>query len=230
MTDCHRVFPSSPALTPDLATAKAQRRDRIVTAATQLAHLGYDSCQMRAVAAIAGVAASTVYLYFPSKDDLLLACLRRWLRAFGDEIHTPEGGSANGYARLLLVFELLTARLSGTPGLADAMIRPYLYAQGPAAEHAQRVRDQIVEIFSAAMADGYPAALRSNIADMVTDVWATNLSSVAQQRTPLTELTTRLAHVLAAVERREDARIRRDATEPHTRPGRPGAASRSLAV
>ena len=61
---------------------RVERYERIVSAATTLAALGNVDCQIRSVATAAGIAPSTVYRYFTSKDDLLLACLHRWLRDF----------------------------------------------------------------------------------------------------------------------------------------------------
>jgi AcrR family transcriptional regulator len=44
---------------------------------------GYESSTMVAIARAAGVSSNAVYWYFPSKDDLLAAVLRRWQeRAF----------------------------------------------------------------------------------------------------------------------------------------------------
>ena len=58
----------------DLETAA--RRERMVDAAVELAVTGgYESVQMRDVAARAEVALGTLYRHFPSKDHLLLAAL-----------------------------------------------------------------------------------------------------------------------------------------------------------
>ena len=49
-----------------------ERRREILEAATELfARLGYDATTVQAIAARAGVAAGTVYLYFPSKEAIL---------------------------------------------------------------------------------------------------------------------------------------------------------------
>jgi AcrR family transcriptional regulator len=51
-----------------------QRRREILEAAAELfAQLGYDVATVKAIATRAGVAAGTVYLYFPSKDAMLHA-------------------------------------------------------------------------------------------------------------------------------------------------------------
>ncbi len=55
---------------------KEQRRAAILTAAENLlAGSAYDHLTMADVAAAAGLAKGTVYLYFPSKDDLFLSLL-----------------------------------------------------------------------------------------------------------------------------------------------------------
>jgi TetR/AcrR family transcriptional regulator, fatty acid metabolism regulator protein len=64
--------------TPDAATDK---RDIILKAATQVfARRGYFQSQVADVARAAGVAAGTVYLYFRSKDDLLVSIFERTMK------------------------------------------------------------------------------------------------------------------------------------------------------
>lgn len=55
---------------------RAARRHAIVTAATRLfAEVGYADCEMERVAAELKVAKGTLYLYFPSKEELFYACV-----------------------------------------------------------------------------------------------------------------------------------------------------------
>src|SRR5712691_3932848 len=57
------------------------RRDAILRAAIDVfAESGYFNAQMADVARAAGVAAGTVYLYFRSKDDLLVSIFERSMR------------------------------------------------------------------------------------------------------------------------------------------------------
>ncbi|MGK2866460.1 MAG: TetR/AcrR family transcriptional regulator, partial [Mycobacterium sp.] len=62
-----------------LSPIRDRRRSSIVTAALALAVNGYDAVALRVVADRAGVATGTVYQYFSSKDDLLMACFHRWI-------------------------------------------------------------------------------------------------------------------------------------------------------
>ena len=58
------------------------KRDRILTAATRIfARDGFFNAQVADVARAAGVAAGTVYLYFGSKDDLLISLFERTMIA-----------------------------------------------------------------------------------------------------------------------------------------------------
>lgn len=62
--------------------SREDRRDRILDAATKVfAKRGFFAAQVADVAKRAGVAAGTVYLYFKSKDDLLLSLFERTMTA-----------------------------------------------------------------------------------------------------------------------------------------------------
>src|ERR1700737_2543638 len=57
------------------------KRDAILRAAIDVfAHRGFFNAQVADVARSAGVAAGTVYLYFSSKDDLLVSIFERTMR------------------------------------------------------------------------------------------------------------------------------------------------------
>src|ERR687887_1219224 len=61
--------------------APGPKRDAILRAAIDVfADRGYFNAQVADVARAAGVAAGTVYLYFRSKDDLLVSILERTMR------------------------------------------------------------------------------------------------------------------------------------------------------
>jgi TetR/AcrR family transcriptional regulator, fatty acid metabolism regulator protein len=66
---------------PLRAAARADRRDAILRAAIDVfAGRGFFNAQVADVARAAGVAAGTVYLYFESKDDLLVSIFERTMR------------------------------------------------------------------------------------------------------------------------------------------------------
>ena len=78
--------------------APAPKRDAILRAATDVfAESGYFNAQVADVARAAGVAAGTVYLYFRSKDDLLVSIFERSMRhaiadgrAMADQVRDPR--------------------------------------------------------------------------------------------------------------------------------------------
>jgi TetR/AcrR family fatty acid metabolism transcriptional regulator len=66
---------------PLRAAARADRRDALLRAAIDVfASRGFFNAQVADVARAAGVAAGTVYLYFDSKDDLLVSIFERTMR------------------------------------------------------------------------------------------------------------------------------------------------------
>jgi AcrR family transcriptional regulator len=176
-----------------------RHRDRIVLAALTQASAGYDGVQIRAVADAAGVATSTVYLYFPSKDDLLVSCLHRWLLEFAERCVPDAEVSGDPYRRLLAQADILTTSLCTDPRLADALTRALLYTGGNAAERADLVRLEIVQMFAATLSDILSEMRRRQIAEMTTDVWLTNVLAIAQNRSTTADLRLRLQHMVAAI-------------------------------
>lgn len=63
-----------------LSTGSGERL-RILDVVTEvLSERGYDSLQLREIAKRARVSLSTIYTHFPSKDELVLAAVERWMQ------------------------------------------------------------------------------------------------------------------------------------------------------
>ena len=63
------------------SSQQKDRRRRVIKAAMEMADEGgYEAVHMRQVAERSGVALGTIYRYFNSKDQLLLAVLAEWPR------------------------------------------------------------------------------------------------------------------------------------------------------
>jgi len=85
------------------ASEKADRRDAILDAAeAQVSATGADKLTMNALAKAAGVAKGTLYLYFDTKEEVLLALFRRANRRFVDRMrdHVYPGMSDDAYCQL----------------------------------------------------------------------------------------------------------------------------------
>src|SRR6476469_8850625 len=77
----HSVPGATPLRSADGRADRSEKRDAILRAATDVfAGRGFFNAQVADVARAAGVAAGTVYLYFRSKDDLLVSIFERTMR------------------------------------------------------------------------------------------------------------------------------------------------------
>ena len=107
-----------------LATTRAQapvadKRDAILKAATRMfARNGFFQSQVADIAREAGVAAGTVYLYFRSKDDLLVSLFERTMREAIAEGRAALEGVADPQERLTRLARLHLERLGRDRDLA----------------------------------------------------------------------------------------------------------------
>lgn len=95
------------------------KREAILSAATQIfAQHGFFQSQVADVARAAGVAAGTVYLYFRSKDDILVSLFERTMQAALAEGRAALDGIADARERLRAIAGLHLERLGRDPDLA----------------------------------------------------------------------------------------------------------------
>jgi TetR/AcrR family transcriptional regulator, fatty acid metabolism regulator protein len=104
---------------PSPLPAASPRRDAILDAATHVfAERGFFAAQVADVAARAGIAAGTVYLYFRSKDDLLISIFDRTMAEALAEARQLVDTVADPVERLRRFAERHLARLGRNRRLA----------------------------------------------------------------------------------------------------------------
>src|SRR5690625_4534751 len=107
-----------------------QRRKRIVQTAAALAlRGGVEAMQMRAVAERAGVALGTLYRYFPSKMDHVVAVVTEELDLLETSIRRRPPTAETAAGRAVDVLMRATRGLMREPELADALVRSLIMAE-----------------------------------------------------------------------------------------------------
>ena len=99
--------------------ARGDKRDRILAAATLVfARHGFFGAQVADIAREAGVAAGTVYLYFRSKDDLLVSIFEKTMASAIEEGRQALALVTDPETRLRRIARLHLARLGADRDLA----------------------------------------------------------------------------------------------------------------
>ncbi|HEX9235502.1 MAG TPA: TetR family transcriptional regulator [Actinomycetota bacterium] len=141
--------------TKTLTEKQEARRQRVIETALQMADQGgYDAVQMRDVAAEAGVALGTLYRYFASKDQLLVAALAQWARQLQHEIagRPPRGGTPAD--RVVEVLRRAVTALETAPRLMTALVTALsaMSSEDPEAlAYADEVAATMTEIIAGAI-------------------------------------------------------------------------------
>src|SRR5947209_18436668 len=147
----HSVMAAVPAAR---RSAAAPKRDLILRAATDVfASRGFFNAQVADVARAAGIAAGTVYLYFRSKDDLLVSIFERTMRDGLAEGRSAVAGIANPIERLRRLARLHLARLGRDRNLAIVF------------QVELRQSTKFMERFSSTLLREYLGLIRAAIAD-----------------------------------------------------------------
>jgi TetR/AcrR family fatty acid metabolism transcriptional regulator len=130
------------------------KRDAILRAAIDVfADRGYFNAQVADVARAAGVAAGTVYLYFRSKDDLLISIFERGMREALSEGRAAVAALEDPQERLRHFARLHLARLGRDRNLAIVF------------QVELRQSTKFMERFSATLLRDYLGLIRGTIAD-----------------------------------------------------------------
>ena len=169
-------------------TAKLQREVSIL-AATEilLRQSGYDSMTMQAVATAAGLAKGTLYLYFTSRESLVLAVygrlFDRWIDRFA--FYQPEFNGFEGFCRDFAWHYADDPLFLQLAGFASALLEPqldrndYIKSKRGMARRVKRLAGLVCQQFSIA-----PAAAQKLIWGFLTIAGGTTQMIVS---TPVTK-------------------------------------------
>jgi AcrR family transcriptional regulator len=146
------------------------RRKRILQAAAALASRGgVEAMQMRTVAERAGVALGTLYRYFPSKMDLVVAVVNEEMDTLEASLERRPPSSGTPAGRAVEVLMRATRGLMREPELADALIRSLLLSD---------VRTDLADRMAAMLArvaedveDAAPDEVRHVLLRSLSSVW-----------------------------------------------------------
>jgi TetR/AcrR family fatty acid metabolism transcriptional regulator len=137
-----------------LETVPGPKRDAILRAAIDVfADRGYFNAQVADVARAAGVAAGTVYLYFRSKDDLLISIFERGMREALGDVRTTAAAVRDPRERLRRIARGHLARIGRDRSLAIVF------------QVELRQSTKFMERFSATLLRDYLGLIRDTIAD-----------------------------------------------------------------
>ena len=177
-----------------LSRSQAERRQRILDAATALATKGgYDAVQMRDVAERADVALGTLYRYFPSKVHLLVTLMHEQTRQLTQRLDRRPPDGANAADRVVEVLSRATRALQRDPQLADAMIRALMFADASAAAEVNAVNsimtDAIITSIRGSNGHGPSDEEAAAVARVLEQVWWANILAWLSGRSSTRQLT-----------------------------------------
>ena len=158
-----------------------QRRKRIVQAAAALASRGgVEAMQMRTVAERAGVALGTLYRYFPSKMDLVVAVVGEEIDLLESSIERRPPSASTPAGRAVDVLMRATRGLMREPELADALIRSLIMAEVET-PFGDRMTGLLLRV-SAGLTRERASEVQLDLAGSLSSVWVQELLEMLRGR------------------------------------------------
>ncbi|MBQ00596.1 MAG: TetR family transcriptional regulator [Acidobacteria bacterium] len=152
-----RMPATAPARRAPRTQHTGDKHDLIIKAATKLfARRGFFNAQVADVAREAGIAAGTVYLYFESKDDLLISIFERTMHEGLEAGRQALAGVSDPVERLRRLAQVHLQRLGQDRDLAVVF------------QVELRQTTKFMERFSSTLLKDYLHAIRDAIADAQT--------------------------------------------------------------
>lgn len=187
-------------LTTDLQRA---RHARILDAAVAAAGAGgYELVHVRDVATRAGVSLATLYHYFPSKVHLLVRTLEREITHFEAVLDDELPAITGPYHRLRYGVARLITAMQRNNRVTMALAHAYVASNIVASVEAELIRCQTSEMFAHLMSeDTVPDEYRPT-ADLLTDVWTSEVLALVQGRRTYTEMAHRMTQLIDLLGRR----------------------------
>ncbi len=190
------------------------RARRIVATAVELAEKGgFEAVRLRDVASDADVALGTLYRYFRSKEDLLIAVLTLEVEQLEKRIRSRPPGGESPQERLYGFFQAVTKGLCRRPRLARAILRAAASGDHDLAEKVHAFHTTMTDMIIATMrneslqdGDGAeatatlkpdPTEIESTVALLLQNIWFATLVGWAGGLLPQSEIAERMATAVA---------------------------------
>ena len=137
------------------AQNRTRRRAQVIDAASALAaDGGYEAVQMRDVADRAGVALGTLYRYFPSKDQLLVATLVESASTLRDRLSAKPPRGDTVADRIVDILRRANRYLERQPRLTAAMVAALSSPDPETVETKHEAFAVLQDIITTALPDG----------------------------------------------------------------------------
>lgn len=145
---------------------------------------GYHAVQVRTVAKRARIGLDTLYRFFPTRDELIIAALSRWIAANTSKApDTPPGASL--YEGLVHVYTELFSPWLEHPRVLDAYVRARLRPGGDRldSEGLAVLTPRLLDLFEDVDPD-----YRDDVLVIINNVLAASFGAVAQGALPIDQI------------------------------------------
>ncbi|GAA2837165.1 TetR family transcriptional regulator [Kitasatospora aburaviensis] len=178
------------ATDPPLTARQAERRRRILRAATVLAARGgYEAVQMREVAEGAQVALGTLYRYFPSKVHLLVAVMLEQLQGLQEQVRRHPPAEREPAPRVAETLTRAFHALQREPLLAEAMVRALSFADRSVSAEVDLVSSATGQLILDAIGQsGPPTESQRAAVRVIEHTWHSALVSWLSGRASIAEV------------------------------------------
>ncbi|MFG6201000.1 TetR family transcriptional regulator [Nonomuraea sp. JJY05] len=185
-----------------------QRRKRIVRAAAELAARGgVEAMQMRTVAERAGVALGTLYRYFPSKLDLVVAVVSEEIDLLENSIERRPPEASTPPERAVDILMRATRGLMREPELADALIRSLIMAEVQT-PFGERMTGLLLRVSADGLTLEQASEEQLDLAGSLASVWMQELLEMLRGRRTYDQIQRRIetaaSHLLSGIQRKSD--------------------------
>jgi TetR/AcrR family fatty acid metabolism transcriptional regulator len=141
------------------------KRERILDAAVRVfAQEGFYNAKVSQIAQVAGVADGTIYLYFKSKDDLLISLFEDRMERVNANLREALAAEGNAPARLMRVVKLHLELVESNRHMAEVISVELRQSSKFIREYANPLFAEFLRLIAGAVADGQKAGeLRADI-------------------------------------------------------------------
>ena len=148
------------ALPDRLISARQGKYQQILSAAVEvIAENGFANSRVSVIAARAGVADGTIYLYFKSKDQILMAALDEAFRSFLDKARVETASVSDPLLKLGAVIDLHLRAMSHNRALAVVLQTELRQSAKFLAEFSQRQLRSYLQFLKDIISEGQSAGV-----------------------------------------------------------------------